>query len=43
MSIVIETQMLIRKSVNIVFNAFVDPLIPQQFWFSASSGLSRRR
>ena len=38
MSIVIETQMLIRKSMNIVFNAFVDPLITQQFWFSASSG-----
>ena len=38
MSVVIETQMLIRKSINIVFNAFVDPLITQQFWFSTSSG-----
>ena len=38
MSVVIETQMLIRKSINIVFNAFVDPLITQHFWFSASSG-----
>ena len=38
MSIVIETQMLIRKSINIVFNAFVDPLITQKFWFSTSSG-----
>jgi uncharacterized protein YndB with AHSA1/START domain len=38
MSTVIETQMLIRKSVNIVFNAFVDPLITRQFWFSHSTG-----
>lgn len=38
MSIVIETQMLIRKSANIVFNAFVDPLITTQFWFSQSTG-----
>ena len=38
MSTVIETQMLIRKSVNIVFNAFIDPLITTQFWFNESSG-----
>ncbi|WP_374665672.1 SRPBCC domain-containing protein [Acinetobacter sp.] len=38
MSAVIETQMLIRKSINIVFNAFVDPLITSQFWFSHSTG-----
>ncbi|OTG91657.1 SRPBCC domain-containing protein [Acinetobacter sp. ANC 3813] len=38
MNTVIETQMLIRKSVNIVFNAFVDPLITSQFWFSHSTG-----
>lgn len=38
MSIVIETQMLIRKSANIVFNAFVGPLITAQFWFSQSTG-----
>lgn len=38
MSTVIETQMLIRKSVNIVFNAFVDPLITTLFWFNESSG-----
>ena len=38
MNAVIETQMLIRKSINIVFNAFVDPLITQKFWFSSSTG-----
>ncbi len=38
MHTVIKTQMLIRKSVNIVFNAFVDPLITSKFWFSQSSG-----
>lgn len=38
MTTVIETQMLIRRSVNIVFNAFVDPLITTKFWFSQSSG-----
>ena len=38
MSIAIESQMLIRKSINIVFNAFVDPVIASQFWFSSSTG-----
>lgn len=38
MTTIIETQMLIRRSVNIVFNAFVDPLITTKFWFSQSSG-----
>ncbi len=35
---VIETQMLIRKPVADVFNAFIDPQITTQFWFSASTG-----
>ena len=38
MATVSETQMLMRRSVNIVFNAFVDPLITTKFWFSQSSG-----
>lgn len=35
---VVETQMLIRKSVAIVFEAFIDPSITTQFWFTKSSG-----
>lgn len=35
---IIETQMLIRKPVAEVFNAFIDPEITKQFWFSSSTG-----
>ncbi len=34
----IETQMLIRKPVNEVFMAFIDPQITTNFWFTKSSG-----
>lgn len=34
----IETQMLIRKPVTEVFNAFIDPEITTKFWFSSSTG-----
>ncbi len=34
----VETQMLIRKPVNEVFNAFIDPEITTNFWFTKSSG-----
>ncbi len=34
----IETQMLIRKPVKEVFNAFVDPQMTTQFWFNHSTG-----
>ncbi|CEI53230.1 hypothetical protein [Acinetobacter bereziniae] len=34
----IETQMLIRKPVAEVFNAFIDPAITTKFWFSSSTG-----
>ena len=37
-NVIIETQMLIRKPVEIVFNAFIDPVITTKFWFSKSSG-----
>jgi uncharacterized protein YndB with AHSA1/START domain len=33
-----ETGMLIRKPVADVFNAFIDPAITTQFWFTRSSG-----
>ncbi len=33
--------MLIRKPVEEVFNAFVDPAVTTKFWFSRSSGLLR--
>lgn len=36
--VVIETQMMIRKPVAIVFNAFIDPVITTKFWFTKSSG-----
>ena len=36
MSVVIETQMLIRKPVAEVFNAFIDPEITSKFWFTSS-------
>lgn len=34
----VETQMLIRKPVAIVFQAFIDPKITTNFWFTKSSG-----
>jgi uncharacterized protein YndB with AHSA1/START domain len=34
----IETQLLIKKSPKTIFNAFVDPKITTQFWFTKSSG-----
>ncbi len=34
----IECQMMIRKPVNEVFNAFIDPAITTKFWFTKSSG-----
>lgn len=34
----VETQMLIRKPVSKVFNAFIDPDITTNFWFTKSSG-----
>ena len=37
-SIVVETQMLIRKPVAQVFEAFVNPDITSKFWFTKSSG-----
>ncbi|HET6557019.1 MAG TPA: SRPBCC family protein [Prolixibacteraceae bacterium] len=33
-----ETQMLIRRPIASVFNAFVDPAITSHFWFTKSSG-----
>ncbi|MEO8721881.1 MAG: SRPBCC family protein [Ginsengibacter sp.] len=34
----VETQMLIRKPVSLVFQAFIDPSITTHFWFTKSSG-----
>lgn len=34
----VETQMMIRKPVSTVFNAFTDPAITTKFWFSKSDG-----
>lgn len=34
----VETQMLIRKPASIVFQAFLDPAITTNFWFTKSSG-----
>lgn len=34
----VETQMLIRKPVSLVFQAFIDPVITTNFWFTKSSG-----
>ncbi len=34
----VETQMLIRKPVSTVFQAFIDPKITSNFWFTKSSG-----
>lgn len=36
--LVAETQMLIRKPVSLVFQAFIDPAITTNFWFTKSSG-----
>ncbi|MBX2869114.1 MAG: SRPBCC family protein [Acidiferrobacterales bacterium] len=36
--IVVESQMLIRKPVDQVFEAFVNPEITTKFWFTKSSG-----
>lgn len=36
---IVETQMLIRKPVSQVFQAFIDPNITTNFWFTRSSGL----
>lgn len=35
---VVKTEMLIRKSVSEVFDAFVDPAITTKFWFTKGSG-----
>jgi uncharacterized protein YndB with AHSA1/START domain len=34
----VEAQMLIRKPVSTVFQAFIDPAVTTQFWFTKSSG-----
>ena len=34
----VETQMLIRKPIEEVFQAFIDPQITTNFWFTKSSG-----
>jgi len=34
----VETQMLIRRPAAVVFNAFIDPAITINFWFTKSSG-----
>jgi uncharacterized protein YndB with AHSA1/START domain len=34
----VEVQMLIRRPVNEVFRAFIDPVITTNFWFTKSSG-----
>ena len=36
--IIVEAQMLIRKPVAEVFEAFVNPQITTRFWFTKSSG-----
>jgi len=33
----VETQMMIRKPVSTVFQAFIDPAITTHFWFTKSS------
>lgn len=35
---IVECQMMIRKPVNEVFEAFINPEITTQFWFTKSSG-----
>jgi len=36
--VVVEVQMLIRKPVAEVFEAFINPEITTKFWFTKSSG-----
>jgi uncharacterized protein YndB with AHSA1/START domain len=35
---IVETQMLIRKPAELVFNAFIEPEQTKNFWFTHSSG-----
>lgn len=35
---IVKAEMLIRKPVSDVFNAFVDPAVTTKFWFTKSSG-----
>lgn len=37
-----RTEMLIRRPINEVFRAFVDPAITSMFWFSRGSGLLKQ-
>ena len=34
----VQTQMLVRRPIDEVFNAFVDPAVTTRFWFTRSSG-----
>lgn len=34
----VQTQMLVRRPIDDVFNAFVDPAVTTRFWFTGSSG-----
>ena len=34
----VKAEMLIRKPVDVVFEAFIDPAVTTQFWFTKSSG-----
>lgn len=34
----VQTQMLVRRPIEEVFNAFVDPAVTTRFWFTSSSG-----
>jgi uncharacterized protein YndB with AHSA1/START domain len=36
--VMVEAQMLIRRPVEQVFNAFIDPVITTHFWFTKSTG-----
>lgn len=36
--VVVRTQMLIRRPVAVVFEAFVDPAVTSRFWFTRGSG-----
>jgi len=38
-SAVAKSEMMIRKPVSTVFNAFIDPLVTCKFWFTKGSGL----
>jgi uncharacterized protein YndB with AHSA1/START domain len=38
MPVTVETQMLIRRPAAEVFNAFIDPAVTTQFWFTRSTG-----